>query len=92
MAQIAVVPLSCDTSGLRADLALLAQAAERSLEVRQRLLDLGDLSAHIRCVDLKPHLALAACQVRIRLEFSDRVAALVAALRAGDGNGLAVQH
>ena len=45
MAQIAVVPVWCDTSGLLADLALLAEFAQRSLQVRLRLIYLGDLGA-----------------------------------------------
>lgn len=63
MAQIAVVPVSCDTSGLLADLALLAEFAQRSLQVRQRLIDLGDLAAHLRCVHLEQGAALGAGQV-----------------------------
>lgn len=92
MAQIAVVPVSCDTSGLLADIALLAEFAQRSLQVRQRLIDLGDLGAHLRCVHLERGAALGAGQVGVRVELADGLADLVAAIRAGDGNGLAVQH
>lgn len=78
----------CDTANLRADLALLAEFAERSLQVRQRLLDLGDLGAHLRCVHLEPGAALGAGQFGVRLELANGLAELVAAIRAGDGDGL----
>ena len=51
---MATLTIHCDTAGLQADLALLAEVAQRSLQVRQRILDLGDLSAHIRCVHIQP--------------------------------------
>ena len=84
--------IHCDTSAALADLALLAEFAQRSLQVRQRLLDLGDLAAHLRCVHLEPGAALGAGQLRVRFELANGLAELVSAIRAGDGNGLAVQH
>ena len=80
--------LSLDVDQAIADLNLLSQAAERSLELRQRLLELGDLGAHLRCVDLDLAAAEPATQHRIRLELSDRLAELVSAVRAGDFDAL----
>lgn len=88
---MASVSIHCDTAALQADLALLADFAQRSLQVRQRLLDLGDLGSHIRCVHLEAGSALAAGQLGVRFELANGLAELVAAIRAGDGNGLAVQ-
>ena len=84
------LPLSIgiDAKGALADLELLAQAAKRSLQLRQRLLDLGDLGAHLRCVDLDLAAAEPAAQLRIRLELSDRLAELALAVRAGDFDAL----
>lgn len=75
--------LVADTQQLQADLALLAQAAELSSEVRQRLLDLGDLSSQVRCVDVHSSVAPLAGELRVRLELGDGLAELLAAVRAG---------
>lgn len=82
------VAVVVDTVELQADLGLLAQAAELSGEVRQLLLDAGDLAAQVRCVNINPAFAASAGELRVRLEFSDGLAQLVAAVRAGDFNGL----
>lgn len=69
---------------VKGDLRLLAEAAERFPKVRQMLLDLGDLSLQIRCVQLEPLTTAGACEVPLRLELSDRLTDLVRAVRAGD--------
>ncbi len=77
------VVIDIDAAAALADLDLLAQAAERSLELRQLLLDLGDLGAHFRFVHVEHSAAKPATQLRYRLELSDRLAELVRAVRAG---------
>lgn len=79
----AIIRLSVDSSALQADIELLAQAAERLPEVRELLLDAGDLAAQVRCVHLGDALAGRADEFRVRLEFSERLAELVAAVRTG---------
>jgi hypothetical protein len=75
--------LSLDSQQFEADCALLAQAAERSAELRESVLDLGDLSAHVRCVQVEALPAVPAGELVYRLEPSDRLAAVFAAVRAG---------
>jgi hypothetical protein len=82
------VVLRVDAAQMEADLALLAEAAHLSGEVRQRLIDLGDLAAQVRCVNLDGALATPTGEVWVRLEFADGLAQLVAAVRAGDFNHL----
>ena len=82
------VVLRVDAAQMEADLALLAQAADLSGEVRQRLVNLGDLAAQVRCVNLDSALAAPAGEVWVRLEFADGLSQLVAAVRAGDFNRL----
>lgn len=79
----ATIALRIDTSQVQADLQLLSEAAQRSLELRQRLLGLGDLGAHLVCVDADRSFALGADQLGIRLELSNGLAELVSAMRAG---------
>lgn len=81
-----------ESEALWADVALLAEFAQRSAQVRQRLLDLGDFAAHLRCVEFETGAALGAGHVRVRLELANGLAELVSAIRAGDFDGLAVQH
>lgn len=81
MAQ-ATITLRCDTRQITADFVLLAESFDRSPEVAKRLLDFGDLCAHIRCVDADPAFATGAGQLGVRLEFSDGLADLVSAVRA----------
>lgn len=70
-----------------ADLAVLSESAKASAQLRQRLLDLGDLSAHIRCVYLKDLPAVSAGDFVCDLEFSDALAGVLSAVRAGEFNG-----
>jgi hypothetical protein len=81
--------LRIDAEALRQDLQLLAQAAERSIEVRERLLELGDLAAQFGCVHTDDGAA-AAGELRIRLEPTDGLRALLTAVRTGDVDGLPV--
>ena len=76
--------IGLDTGQVAADLALLAQAGERSPEVRQALFDLGDLSAQFRCVQVEGGPAVSAGELRFVLECTDGLAALLSAVRAGD--------
>lgn len=84
------VELHFDTSQLEADIALLSEVAGRSTQLRQRLLDCGDLCAHLVCIDADLASASTAGQVRIRLQFSDAFAELVRAVRAGKFDGFIV--
>jgi len=83
-----VLKIQFDTDQALADLDLLAKAAERSLELRQRLLDLGDLGAHLRFVHVELAPAVPATHSRHRLELGDRLAELALAVRAGDFDAL----
>jgi len=79
----ATITLRCDTRQITADLVLLAEAFDRSPQVRERLLGFGDLCAHMRCVDADPAFAPGAGQLGIRLEFANGLADLVSAVQAG---------
>jgi hypothetical protein len=78
------IRLMLDSTQAQADLDLLAQAAERSAELRQLLIDFGDLSAQLRCVQVEDAAAVSAGELRLRLECADGLAALLAAVRAGE--------
>lgn len=78
------IRLSLDTKRFESDLSLIAEAAERSAELRELLLDLGDLSAHVRCVQVEAGVAVPAGEVVLRLECADGLAALLSAVRAGE--------
>ena len=80
---LCTISIRVDTARVLADLALLSEAAQRSLQLRQRLLDLGELASHLVCVDVDHAFALGASELGIRLEFSNGLAALVSAARAG---------
>lgn len=88
--QIALT-LHCDAKQVLLDLALLAEFAKRSDQVRVRLLDFGDLSAHICCVDADPGFAAAANELGVCFQLSDPLLELVAAVRAGKFDGLVVE-
>ncbi len=80
---ICTLAIQLDASQALADLDLLSQAAQRSQELRQTLLDLGEPGEHLRFVYLGLAAAEPAPQIRQRLELSDRLAELVRAVRAG---------
>ncbi len=81
---MAVLSVSLDASQVLSDLSLLSKTAAASERARQLLLDLGDLSGQFRFVDAEPLSTVPAGQVRFRLEATDRLAVLLAAVRAGD--------
>lgn len=78
------VTLAVDAQQAIADLELLAQAAQRSLQVRQRLLDFLELSGESGCIHCEWDRARAADDCRVRFYLADPLAELVAAVRAGD--------
>lgn len=84
---MAVLSVSLDADRFSADLRLLAEAAKTSQRLLDLLLDLGDLSGQFRFVDAEPLPAVAAGQVRFRLEATDRLAVLLSAVRAGEFDG-----
>lgn len=76
--------LSLDSDQFQADCALLAQTAERSQRLLERLLGFGDLSSQVRCVQVEGPAAAGALHARFRLELADGLADLVRAVRAGE--------
>jgi hypothetical protein len=93
MASSTCIPrLRVDSAQMEVDLSLLSRAAERFPLVRLRMLDAGDLAAHVRCVCLDKSFAAAVDggEVWVRLELSNSLAELVAAVRAGGFDGLCV--
>ncbi len=84
------ISIAADAALLCADLELLADAANRSLQVRQRLLDFLDSGAEFVRVDGEALPAGPAGELRIRFELADGLRSLVVAVRAGQFDGLAV--
>lgn len=84
--------LKLDANQVLAEIALLTQAAKGSLQVRQRLLGLGNLASHLVCFDDDAGPATPAGQLGVRLQFSDALLELVSAVRAGQFDGLVVQE
>lgn len=84
--------LRADGDAVLADLALLERAADLSLQVRQRLVDLfrGDLQ--LLRVDNERGAAAPAGELRICFQLCDPLLELVAAIRAGDFDGVVVQN
>lgn len=80
--------LRLDAAQAAADLELLSQAAERSLELRQRLLDLLDLAGELPGVHLVNLPAAGAADCRVRLDLPRRLAELASAVRAGEFDAL----
>ncbi|PRD68763.1 hypothetical protein C6P61_09690 [Malikia spinosa] len=75
--------IQIDTDQALADLDLLAKTAARSPQLRQRLLDLGDLGAYLRFAQVELAAAEPARQLLYRLELCGRLDDLVLAVRAG---------
>lgn len=86
------IELKCDSRQTQADIRLLAQAAQRSLQVRKRLLDLVDFVPELVRFDTDHSLATAACELRVRLELSDALLELVTAIRTCQFDGLVVDE
>lgn len=78
------IAIGLDVSGVEADLALLAQAADASGEVRQRLLGLLDAGVQLMRIDAEALAAPGARELTYRAQLSDGLADLVAAVRAGN--------
>ena len=74
------------------DVELLAQAAETSLGIRQRLLDFLDSGAELVRIDLEALPTGVAGEVRIQFELADGLRCLAAAVRAGDFDAVAVEQ
>jgi len=89
---VCTIDLKIDASQVLADMALLTEAAKGSLQLRQRLLDFGDLASHLVCLDVDAGTAAPAGQLWVRLQFSDALLELVAVVRAGQFDGLVVQE
>lgn len=88
----ATLHLKCNASQLLADLALLAKAAQRSLQVRQRLVDLCNFAPELVRVDADHGAATGAGELWIRLELANAFLELAAAVRAGQFDGLVVEE
>lgn len=73
---------------LSADLSALAEALPRLPKLRKVLLELGDLSSHVRCVRADHLAAVPAGELRIELQLSDALAELLRAFRAGEFDDL----
>lgn len=91
MAQQATVTVISDDSAVLADLALLERAANLSLQVRNRLVDLFQSGLELLWIDVEPLPAVPAGEVRIRLQLCDPLRELLAAVRAGNVDGVVVQ-
>lgn len=89
---MADLELRANTTVLCADLKLLAQAAERFPEVRHLLVDLLDGGAQLVRVHGEALPAGPAGELRIEFELADGLRDLVAAVRAGKFDGLAVDQ
>ena len=76
--------LVADTDGLLADIELLTDAADRSLEVRNRLLGLGQPSLETFSSDLDALPTAGAFECRVGFQLPDAFRELARAVRAGD--------
>ena len=85
-----VLRISLAAGSLVADLRLLAQAAKRSLEVRERLLHFVDLGTELVRVHPEAVPAAGALQCGVHLDLCDGLRELAAAIRAGQFDGLPV--
>jgi hypothetical protein len=74
--------LSLDSAQATDDLALLSLTAARSPSLRQRLLDLGDIGAHLRFVLVEAGAGEPATHLRYRVEFSGGLSDLVLAAKS----------
>lgn len=83
--------MTCEASGVLADLALLERAADLSLQVRQRLVDLFGGGLQLLRVHVERGAAVPAGELRTHFELADPLRELALAVRAGDFDGLVVQ-
>lgn len=73
---------------LQVDLQLLAQAAQRSLEIRQTLVDCLGTGIEISGIDIQCSATSTANELWVEAKLCDRLAGFVAALRAGNVDAL----
>lgn len=73
---------------LQADLQLLAQAAQRSLEIRNALVECFGTGVETSGVDIQSSSASTANELWVEAKLCDRLAGFVVALRAGDVDAL----
>lgn len=78
----------CGVEQLVADLELLAQAAQGSLEIRNALVDAFGGAVETSGVDIQNCAATQTSELWIKAKLCDRLAAIAAALRAGDLDAL----
>lgn len=88
----AALTVTLDASAVLADLALLERAADLSLQVRNRLVHLDGGGLQLVRIDTELLPTVPAGQVRARLQLCDPLLELVAAIRAGDFDGVVVQN
>ena len=86
------ISLHCDASQVLADLKLLSDAADRSPQIRKRLLDLGNLGPELIRLDADDVAGTGAGEFGIRLQPSDLLLELVATVRADELDSLVVQE
>jgi len=84
--------LEGNSSALCADLELLAQAADSSIQVRQFLLDFADSGTQFVGVDREVFATPAANGFWVQFELADGLRGLVAAVRAGRVDQFFVQQ
>lgn len=89
---MAKLSLAADAGGVCADLGLLAEAAEGSFQLCQCLLDALNSGAQLVGVHREVLVAGTAGEFRVQFELSDRLRDLLAAVRAGEFDCLAVQR
>lgn len=80
---VCTISLRLDATQCLADLQLLADTAKRSKQLCRRLIDFGDIRSEFACVQAEPSFAAGAGELWVRLQFSNRLAELVSAVRAG---------
>lgn len=78
------IAIECNAAEILADLDMLKRAASASVEVRNRLAQLGELRADELCVDRDDSLALGTRTARVRFQLPQRFRELVTAV-ARDG-------
>lgn len=77
-----------NADALSADISALAEALPRLPKLRKVLLELGDLSSHVRYVRADDLTTVPAGELRIELQLSDALAELLRAFRAGEFDDL----
>lgn len=81
---MADLSINVDVAAVVADLELLAQASESSVEVRQRLLGLLDAGVEFVRIDSECLPTSRAGELTYRPQLADGLVDLVAAVRAGN--------